>query len=64
MKRLKVANAYLVNKEALAMSEQLINLFISEAIEQSKNQASIERSGKILKVDHLQKVLPRLLLDF
>ncbi|KAG2206193.1 hypothetical protein INT46_002969, partial [Mucor plumbeus] len=62
-----------VNKEALQLSCEFLRLFTLEAIHRaSKEQDDMSRldeqdgprSRKKLEVEHLERILPQLLLDF
>ena len=52
-----------ISSEALTAFTKLMELFIQEAIERSSQQADIE-SMEHVDIDHLEKILPQLLLDF
>jgi len=52
-----------VGKDSLALSAELLNVFITEAINRSAQIAKTEGSPTI-ELAHLEKILPQLLLDF
>ena len=52
-----------VSPDGLKMMSEFLRLFVEEAIARSEIQAETEGIDKIL-IEHLEKVLPQLLLDF
>lgn len=51
------------NKDALALSSDLLTLFVVEAVNRAAQVAKTEDSGTI-EFSHIEKILPQLLLDF
>ncbi|XP_025090641.1 centromere protein X-like isoform X1 [Pomacea canaliculata] len=51
-----------VNGDALVLTAELLRVFTSEAAERAAMQAKKEGS-KLVTVEHVEKVLPQLLLD-
>ena len=45
------------------MMKLLIEIFVEEALQRADRQAKLESSGNI-DIEHLEKILPQLLLDF
>lgn len=52
-----------VSPDGLKMMSEFLHLFVEEAIARSELQAETEGIDKI-DIEHLEKVLPQLLLDF
>ncbi|XP_037348783.1 centromere protein X isoform X2 [Talpa occidentalis] len=52
-----------VSGDALRLSAELLKIFVVEAAVRSVRQAQAEDLARV-DVDHLEKVLPQLLLDF
>ncbi|KAL9673127.1 hypothetical protein QQ045_029380 [Rhodiola kirilowii] len=51
------------NSNALALSCELLRIFVTEAVQRAAIIAEAEGSGKI-EATHLERILPQLLLDF
>lgn len=53
------------NKEAILLSCEFLRLFVVEAINRSsEEQQSMDSSSNTIDVEHLERILPQLLLDF
>ncbi|XP_052071605.1 centromere protein X-like [Mytilus californianus] len=52
-----------MTNEAIHLSRELIGLFITEAIMRSCKEAEKD-STTTVSIEHLEKILPQLLLDF
>jgi hypothetical protein len=53
----------LVGSDALALATELLRIFVNEAAARSAQFAKADSSA-VVTVEHLEKVLPQLLLDF
>ncbi|KAI7892191.1 CENP-S associating centromere protein X-domain-containing protein [Mucor mucedo] len=53
-----------VNKDALQLSCEFLRLFVTEAVHRSAKEQEILNSGDTIDVEHLERILPQLLLDF
>ncbi|KAI9484246.1 MAG: hypothetical protein EXX96DRAFT_561503 [Benjaminiella poitrasii] len=59
----------LANKEAVILSCEFLRLFTVEAIHRASDEQDVmnnaaNESSDTLQVDHLERILPQLLLDF
>ncbi|CAM0136300.1 hypothetical protein VKS41_006895 [Umbelopsis sp. WA50703] len=54
------------NKDALVLSTELMRIFTVEAVHRAVDEANKDAGGgsQTLQVEHLEKVLPQLMLDF
>ncbi|XP_028674673.1 centromere protein X [Erpetoichthys calabaricus] len=52
-----------VSNDALILISELLKLFIMEAAARSAKQAKTEEN-ELVSIDHFEKILPQLLLDF
>ncbi|XP_062569667.1 centromere protein X-like [Saccostrea cucullata] len=52
-----------VNAEALNLMTELLNIFVSEAVLRTVNEAKKDHQDQI-PLDYFEKILPQLLLDF
>lgn len=52
-----------LTSDAVSMLKNLMELFVDEAIQRACRQAELESSGKV-DIEHLEKILPQLLMDF
>ena len=52
-----------LSSDALLMIKLLIELFVEEALKRANRQAELESSGSV-DIEHLEKNLPQLLLNF
>jgi histone H3/H4 len=52
-----------VGSDALALATELLRIFVNEAAARSAQFAKADSSA-VVTVEHLEKVLPQLLLDF
>ena len=52
-----------VSSDVVLMMKLLIEIFVEEALQRANRQAELESSGNI-DIEHLEKILPQLLLDF
>jgi hypothetical protein len=52
-----------LSKESKILFNTLLNIYIKEILMQANNQAKFENCDKVM-VAHLEKVLPRVLMDF
>lgn len=52
-----------LSSDAVLMMKLLMELFVEEALKRANRQAKLESSGSV-GIDHLEKILPQLLLDF
>ncbi|KAL9957121.1 hypothetical protein ACROYT_G038723 [Oculina patagonica] len=51
------------NGDALKLMAELLRIFVAEGAARAEQQAKIESSPTV-ETDHLEKILPQLLLDF
>ncbi|XP_073246167.1 centromere protein X-like [Porites lutea] len=51
------------NGDALKLMTELLRIFIAEGAARAAQQAKVESSPTV-ETDHLEKILPQLLLDF
>jgi len=58
-----IKNIIIVSKNAMKLSAEYMRLFVLEAIHRSEQLARDEGSPSV-EIEHLQKILPQLLLDF
>lgn len=54
------------NKDALQLSAELMRIFTVEAVHRAVDEANKDPGGgtQTLQVEHLEKILPQLMLDF
>jgi histone H3/H4 len=52
-----------LSKEAQEIGKGLIELYISEVLQQAQKQAFVE-GNEIVTVEHVEKILPRLMMEF
>ncbi|XP_064623293.1 centromere protein X-like [Lineus longissimus] len=52
-----------VSTDAAIMASEVTRIFVAEAILRSSKRAQNE-SSNIINIDHFEKILPQLLLDF
>ncbi|KAG2186571.1 hypothetical protein INT44_002795 [Umbelopsis vinacea] len=54
------------NKDAIQLSTELLRIFTVEAVHRAVDEANKDAGGgsQTLQVEHLEKILPQLMLDF
>ncbi|XP_063068603.1 centromere protein X [Engraulis encrasicolus] len=52
-----------VNSDAVTLTSEMLQIFVEEASRRALKQATAEDSQQV-EVEHFEKVLPQLLLDF
>jgi hypothetical protein len=54
----------LVSKDALGASQHLIDLFTEELLWQANEQRKKEGLSQAVAVEHIEKILPRFMMDW
>ena len=52
-----------ISSDAVVVLTKLMDMFIKEAIERATQQAEVESVDEV-DIEHLEKILPQLMLDF
>ena len=61
-----ICNVNTANKDAIQLSTELLRIFTVEAVHRAVDEANKDAGGgsQTLQVEHLEKILPQLMLDF